>query len=1094
MDKKMNLKIVSAGAGSGKTFRLMTEMVSLLKNGIVQPEGIIATTFTKKAAAELEERVRIRLLEEGMSELADRLTGALIGTVHGLGVKLLKRFAFEAGVSPSVDIIADEDQHIFFNQSLSTILTEERVEKMEELTQRLALRKLGQFETYDWRQDVKDIVDRARANGFDSKKLEESKEKSFGSLIQLYPTPSSQSEEHFFSRLTFLLKDTLEALEDNDIDGTKATKTVKDKIKKWIEAIEKGDAITWYDWVSIAKLKPGAKSKEILEELQEFAWTHESHPQFLKDIKEFIDSIFEIAISAIEEYNTFKKKRGLIDYIDMETQVKKLLYHPEVYEVLSQEIDLLMVDEFQDTSPIQLEIFYKLSQMANHSIWVGDPKQSIYGFRGAEPELMQEIIRQNGGIREEDIQKYSWRSREDVVYTTNAIFTQSFNDLPEEQIILIPKRRAEASEDSSNNINEPIEMGTSLMHWHFDHEGGGKTPGRPWMERCIARNIRQLLERKLYVNVKGEDDFRPLQAGDIAILCRSNKLCLEMADALSHQGLKASISRNGLLSTPEAKLVLSCLKYLLNPYDSLSVAEITFLASFKPLEEIVDSRIQWMEKKATTEDYIHKWESENNYIKRLEELRPQITELSGAEILNLILEELDLKRIVISWGNPEQRCDNIDMIRQFADKYEDACNRLHTGASLGGFLLWLNDLAANDNDAQGSSEQADAVNVLTYHRSKGLEWPVVILHSLENSLRDSLWGANVVSESEEVDLNELSANRFIRFWRHPYGRQVKGTPLESRLKESEVKKESLQKALNEESRLMYVGITRARDYLIFPTRQNPTKWLNRTWHGMEGELQNTLDATSYESPWEWKGKLIPMATDIQVLPRLFEKHPKEQEMISSQENRAGKKEITQGFYIDTEKDSFYQEYEIKTTNQTIFGTPFKIIDEISNYTLAKIIQSFLYFDLPHYSQNQKIAAAERIIQRFGFSDDLSFIDVASHASQFTEWVQDSFRPQEWLKQYPLQLIKDKRKFNTSLDVLIEQENTIIGIQHHLTLVDNKKWRNKILENSTWFYLTYLALQTAFPKKRIRLFFHFVLNGGVQEIKIQKKNYQQTLNI
>jgi len=110
----MNIKIISAGAGSGKTFRLTEEMVRLLKEG-VRPNGIIATTFTNKAAAELQERVRVRLLEEGLTEAANDLTNALIGTVHGLGVKLLKRFAFEAGVSPEVNIIADEDQQILFN-------------------------------------------------------------------------------------------------------------------------------------------------------------------------------------------------------------------------------------------------------------------------------------------------------------------------------------------------------------------------------------------------------------------------------------------------------------------------------------------------------------------------------------------------------------------------------------------------------------------------------------------------------------------------------------------------------------------------------------------------------------------------------------------------------------------------------------------------------------------------------------------------------------------------------------------------------------------------------------------------------------------
>ncbi len=1091
----MNLKIVSAGAGSGKTYRLMTEMVSLLKSGTVQPEGIIATTFTKKAAAELEERVRICLLEEGLPELADRLTGALIGTVHGLGVKLLKRFAFEAGISPAVDIIADEDQDIFFNQSLATILTIERVEKMELLTEKMALRKTLQGD-YDWRRDVKGIVDRARANGFDIDKLEISKQKSFESLAKLYPSPSKKKPEQFSSKFRKLLEETLDALKGNDEDTTIATNKAKDDIQKILDKLNKGDELIWYDWVGVAKMKTGAKSKGLMEELVEFAWKHEEHPHFLKDIQEFISNIFDIAIKAIEEYDKFKQKRGLIDYIDMETHVKKLLQHQDVHAVLSEEIDLLMVDEFQDTSPIQLEIFWKLSQMANHSIWVGDPKQSIYGFRGAEPELMQAIIAQTGGIKDEDIQKYSWRSREDVVHATNAIFCKSFSDLPEEQIALIPKRRAAAGKDSSNKVNEPIEMGTALIHWHFEHEGGKKTPpGKPWMEKCIAKNIRELLERKPYVNIKGEDGFRPLRAGDIAVLCRSNKLCLEMADSLHHQGMKAAISRNGLLDTPEAKLVLSCLKYLLNQYDTLSVAEITFLASFKPLEEIIDSRIRWMEETAESENLFPKrWESDNKYVKRLDKLRHEITELSGAEILNLILEDLDLRRIIISWGNPEQRCDNVDMLRQFADKYEDACNRLHTGASLGGFLLWLNDMAANDQDAQGSSEQEDAVNVLTYHKSKGLEWPVLILHSLENRLRDNTWGPNVVSESDEIDLDNLSANRFIRFWQHPYGARFAKTNLQSRLDQSQAKKDSLKKALAEEARLMYVGITRARDYLVFTSRKKSTSWLNRTWHGVEGEFNPTLDPQSFESPWEWKGNVLPIATDVQLLPRILEHHPRPEEKISSQEERAGKSKIIKPFFIDSEKDNFSQEYKIKNVTQSIFGTPMMLLDDVSPYIQANLVQALLSFDLPHYPNAQKLEAAERILIRYGLEEEISFIELANHASQFTNWVEDNFSPTRWLKHYPIQLIKDKRKFNSSIDLFLETPTGIVVIQNSNFNGDHKKWKNKANELGTWFYLTQLTLKQIFPNKKIRFFLHFLLKTGIQEIKIEERNYQKILDL
>ena len=88
-----NFKIISAGAGSGKTFRLTSELVGLLASGQVRPSGIIATTFTRKAAAELQERLRVRLLAANMPEAAAALSNSLIGTAHGLGIKLLRRFA-----------------------------------------------------------------------------------------------------------------------------------------------------------------------------------------------------------------------------------------------------------------------------------------------------------------------------------------------------------------------------------------------------------------------------------------------------------------------------------------------------------------------------------------------------------------------------------------------------------------------------------------------------------------------------------------------------------------------------------------------------------------------------------------------------------------------------------------------------------------------------------------------------------------------------------------------------------------------------------------------------------------------------------------
>ncbi len=477
----MNLKIISAGAGSGKTYRLTQELVQLLKSG-VRANGIIATTFTTKAAAELQERVRVKLLEEGLADEANDLTNALIGTVHGLGVKLLKRFAFEAGVSPEVAIIADEDQQVMFNKSLATVLTNERIERMETYSDKLGLNKK---ERYDWRLEVKNLCDVARANDFSLAVLENSKLKSFQSFKQFLSPVSDQPNEYFSERLKLLLAESIQRLENNE-DETKITAIAVNTLKGFLNTLNLKNELNWHEWVKIAKLKVGAKSREDIESLINFAKEHDAHPDFHRDIQNFTFAIFDIAIEAIKEYDLYKKQRGLIDYIDMEIQVKRLLDDQKVRDVLSTELDLLMVDEFQDTSPIQLEIFLKLSNIAKHSIWVGDPKQSIYGFRGADPKLMMEIIKASGGVKPEDIQEFSWRSREDIVNMSNALFTKAFTEIPDEQIVLKANRTKGDNPEDSNFTAEPIEMGDAIIHWHFQYDGEGRMPGRPWMENCIA--------------------------------------------------------------------------------------------------------------------------------------------------------------------------------------------------------------------------------------------------------------------------------------------------------------------------------------------------------------------------------------------------------------------------------------------------------------------------------------------------------------------------------------------------------------------------------------------------------------------------------
>ncbi len=1071
-----HLKIISAGAGSGKTYRLTSEMVRLLEEG-VRPSGIIATTFTNKAAAELQERVRLRLLENGMPEQADELTNALIGTVHGLGVKLLKRFAYESGVSPEVSIIADEDQQFLFNQSLSTVLSETRVMQMEDLCDRLGL---TDNEYFDWRREVKYLTDIARSNDFSIELLEESKQRSIDSFKEFMGRPLEDNPKKIKEQLNNLLDQSIDAILQGE-DGTKATESALATLKTFRRELKLRSYLKWPQWAKLSKLKPGAKSRELVEEIKDFASECSRHPDMQADVAAFLEMMFDIAIDALQEFDQYKKQRGLIDYIDMEVRIKNLLDNPHVQQILQEELDLLMVDEFQDTSPIQLEIFLKLSRFARHSIWVGDPKQSIYGFRGADPKIMQAIIQQTGGIRPEDIQAHSWRSREDIVYATNSIFTKAFPQIPPEQVVLYPKRKKVADADSVNDQNEPLEMTNALIHWHFKFETEGKSsrqPGKPWHENAIAHALREFLETPPLIQAKGEESARPARAGDVAILCRSNKDCMDMAEALYQAGFKVSISRAGLLQTAEAQLILAFLKLILNPRDALSTAEILKLAQGQALESIIESRLDFLEQEAGKSRSV--WAEDNWYIRQISRIREEVIELSTTEILELLLEELDLRRVIVSWGNAPKRLDNVDIIRQLSNQYEENCNRLHAPASLGGFLLYLNELSMNDEDKQGSGKGPDAVDVLTYHKSKGLEWPIVISHSLEKGLRAEVWGADIVSTTENVDLHNILGNRWLRYWVNPFGFQYRNTPLYDRIQESPAQKEKEEQARQEEARLLYVGITRARDYLVFTTTSKPSKWLNRVWH--EGkEDYPTLDPDTQESPWMWKEDILPIDTAIFAFDRTFDSFESQENQIEFLASPAGQLPH-RSQYFDLRNERLTTPIRAKVSGSIQYGYRPQLKDPENPYQTAKAVKAFLTAYHHDFETKNATGVAEETIQNHEVEDYIEPTEMVQLAEKWWESLHQAFDIQNNYRKYPLTHFHKSRIFKTVVDLILETEQGLIVIQHSSFSGEDKKWVKKAMELADWFYLCNEALQKIFRKKVLHTYVHFVLAGAMIEVQ------------
>jgi ATP-dependent helicase/nuclease subunit A len=156
------INLITAGAGTGKTTRLTDIIHDAMASDACRPGGLIATTYTVKAAQEITDRIRTRLFEAGLHCAAQRLHESMIGTVHSVCGRLLERFAFEAGISPQLQILPEGDADLLFARALEEACSPEEIELAQDLADRFEDRNRDY--SYRWRQTVADIAEQLRAN------------------------------------------------------------------------------------------------------------------------------------------------------------------------------------------------------------------------------------------------------------------------------------------------------------------------------------------------------------------------------------------------------------------------------------------------------------------------------------------------------------------------------------------------------------------------------------------------------------------------------------------------------------------------------------------------------------------------------------------------------------------------------------------------------------------------------------------------------------------------------------------------------------------------------------------------------------------
>jgi ATP-dependent helicase/nuclease subunit A len=806
----MAVTFISAGAGSGKTYRLTQLLLERLASGEVAPAGVIATTFTRKAAAELRERVRGALLKKGAFSLATAIGQARIGTVNSVCGAFLERFAFEAGLPPRLRVLEVAQAEAVVREAIDAVCDLPTMQEIGALA--------DDFGLEDWQGTLKQLVDAARANALAPQALVDCATRNARDLLAHFPPATDDDLDRLLERA---IKAALPAFAQKASAIGKTQKFVAN-LEEVLHGLQ-GSRLAWADWVRLSKNAPEAKLRELGQSVTEVAARFAAHPRLHQQLRRFLELLFTLAASVLDVYAEKKRALGVIDFTDQEQLFLALLDKPSVVEALREELTLLLVDEFQDTSPIQLALFVRLAGIARETVWVGDVKQAIFGFRGSDTELMAAVLAELpawGGVKE--VLGRSYRSRPALVSLVNGVFGEAFAPGLAYRDVALVAHRPETVDDCA------------FAHWTL--EGGSVAV----QAAALAEGVAQFVASGYRVVDPQTGDPRAVHAGDIAILCSTNDRVQGVAAALRARGVPWATQQSGLLATPEAVLAIACLRRLHDAGDTLASAQIVSIADGVPAEDWLSERLRYLQAGGDTRRWREEDPGAHPLLVTIAALRVQLPLLSPCAALERVLAHCDLSGRVLRWRRDplvaQVRLANLEALVGMARAYEDGCISSQAPATVAGLLLWLDEQAGAATDMLAEPTVA-AVKVMTHHAAKGLEWPVVILMDLDKDLRDALWSVGAHTDGAMSAAVPLGA-RWVRYWPWAFARQKKFA-LADEIAASAAGTAAREAAVSEARRLLYVSMTRARDCLV----------LARPGKGATGEWLGCVDA-----PW-----LLPAA-------------------------------------------------------------------------------------------------------------------------------------------------------------------------------------------------------------------------------------------